>query len=268
MSSIHPLLAELYQLDDFSKVASYDDDDFDLSDLSDEEIDYLVDALDEDDQADTLEKMAADGSLEWADMLGRIQAHALVDEMDKLAGANYDDDYDIDLNEISAADFLLLEEEMEKGASLRGAARQLYHMTPRSGSRRARLALGRAANKAGNTSAADVVRGGKAAAQRAKIKAILAERGMSGKLGHGITQRSGYLKGKRRNAVEAAIAAKGGFTRPGKAIRRELNRMSGKGEVAANQFERKVGRGVAGAGAGALAGGGGLAALLAKRNMD
>lgn len=94
-------LALLDDEDDFEKEA------FDLSNLSAAELMELWEEAEALEGGDALEKMAADGSLDYFDTAGRIMAHAYADEMDKVAGP---DEIDVDLDEISGEDLLELME--------------------------------------------------------------------------------------------------------------------------------------------------------------
>jgi hypothetical protein len=117
-------LAALYGTG-MNKVANAEetDGDFDLSQLSDEELLGLMGELGVDEDPsddDTLQKMASEGEIEYWDMAGRIMAHAYADEFDKVAGSvdGAGEDY-LDLNEFSEEEIILLGQELEKEASMR-----------------------------------------------------------------------------------------------------------------------------------------------------
>lgn len=98
---------------DFIKMAQAEEEELDLSDLSAAELLMLQEELEADEYEDTVEKVAEAlyGTEEWmiADALGRVQAHAQLDELSKIAGAD-DDEFYVDLNELSADEFLELQE--------------------------------------------------------------------------------------------------------------------------------------------------------------
>jgi hypothetical protein len=91
------------------KVAGEEDGDFDLSDLSDDE---LISLYNEMESEDTIEKMASSGELEYWDMAGRVMAHAYADELSKTA-SEYDYEEEIDLNEFSPDELIALGHELE-----------------------------------------------------------------------------------------------------------------------------------------------------------
>ncbi len=82
------------------------DGDLDLSKISGAELLALLEQEEAAGDEETLQKMASDGSLEYFDMAGRIMAHAHADEMSKLAGEDYPDEIEIDMNEISGEQLL------------------------------------------------------------------------------------------------------------------------------------------------------------------
>lgn len=117
-------LAALEEAEEGEKVAS---DEIDLTQIS--AADFLA-ALEEEEQEKVaseemiLEKMAQDGMLDYYDMAGRIMAHSLHNEMNKLASD--EDEIAVDLNDLSAADLVELVNagyEFEKEASKMQAAK-------------------------------------------------------------------------------------------------------------------------------------------------
>lgn len=141
---MNPTLAALYGTG-MDKVA-HDDEGYELSDLSDEELLLLADEMDYDDDGDEalLQKMASSGDAEYWDMAGRIMAHAYADEFDKVAGAEDPLDYFegdiidanyVDLNELDAEDLYELALTKEAGVlgrvgrGMRGAGRMAYGAT-------------------------------------------------------------------------------------------------------------------------------------------
>jgi hypothetical protein len=74
-------------------------EDIDLSKLSARELLELAEAAESD---ASIEKMAADGSLERYDLAGRVMAHAFTDEMNKVAG----DDDAISIDDLSAEELV------------------------------------------------------------------------------------------------------------------------------------------------------------------
>lgn len=106
------------------KVAEEEYGDFDLSDLSDDE---LISLYNEMESEDTIEKMASSGELEYWDMAGRVMAHAYADELSKTA-SEYDYEEEIDLNEFSPDELIALghELELEKEAGMMGNLRSRF----------------------------------------------------------------------------------------------------------------------------------------------
>jgi len=109
-------LEAIEELEGSEKVAGEEAGDYDLSDLSDEDLlQVLKDVSDE----DQIEKMASTGDLGYWDAAGRTMARSFVHE--KLAG---DDSMDIDLNTFSAEELVELaahlEGDLEKEASGEG----------------------------------------------------------------------------------------------------------------------------------------------------
>jgi hypothetical protein len=121
-------LLELLALEEQEKVAH--DDEIDFSQFSGRELLELYAEAEEqeayDVQGATLEKMASTGELEYWDMVGRIQAHAYADEMNKLASYDDDDIIEVNLDEIDGETMMALmdegyefiEDDFEKEASL------------------------------------------------------------------------------------------------------------------------------------------------------
>ena len=77
--------------------APIDLNDLDLESLSDEDLIYLAEAVEEADNGvsedETIEKMAQDGSLEYWDMAGRVMAHAYADEAGSFEKEAGEEDY-------------------------------------------------------------------------------------------------------------------------------------------------------------------------------
>jgi hypothetical protein len=82
-----------------------DEEEIDFSQFSAAE---LLEALAE--IEDESEKTAGDEDFAFFDAAGRIMAHAYADEMDKMASVELPDELEINLDEISAEDFMALEE--------------------------------------------------------------------------------------------------------------------------------------------------------------
>ena len=92
------------------------DGEVDLSQISGAQLLEMLEQVEAEESGEVIEKMAADGSLDYFDTAGRIMAHAHADELAKMAG-----DEDIDLSEISGEQLVALiesgEYEIEKDAS-------------------------------------------------------------------------------------------------------------------------------------------------------
>ena len=131
---MNPTLAALYGTG-MDKLAS-EEEDYDFSDFSDEELLLLADEMDDDGEfydedfegEDVIEKMASAGEVEYWDMAGRIMAHAYADEFDKVASAEDYDEFDefdglayVDADDFDAGDIYDLA--MEKEASIRSMYR-------------------------------------------------------------------------------------------------------------------------------------------------
>ena len=133
---MNPTLAALYGTG-MDKVASEEEGEFDLSELSDDELMMLLDVGEADhveaDEEDTLSKMASQGDLEYWDMAGRIMAHAYTDEMDKVAGTEEIEPLYFDLNELDADDLYTLA--MEKEAGMRSMMSGMSGMANKAGAR-------------------------------------------------------------------------------------------------------------------------------------
>ena len=78
-------------------------DEFDLSGVSEEELlAYLQQA-----EENTIEKMASSGEFDYWDTAGRIMAHSMVQESEKIASGE-----DIDLNDLSVDEFIAIADEL------------------------------------------------------------------------------------------------------------------------------------------------------------
>ncbi len=167
-------LALMEDEEDFEKEA------FDLSDLSAAELMELWEEADELDEYGEIEKMAADGTLDYFDTAGRIMAHAYADEMGKFAGA---DEIDVDLEAISGEDLMELLEAGYEFVDTEKTAASLF---------------GRMARTARRSKAPKHLGGGKLTAEaRRELRAVLKAQSM------------GYDRtaGRGRKAREAAQKA-------------------------------------------------------------
>ncbi len=97
---------------------------YDLSDFSEDDLIEAYNALEQEEADTTLEKMASDGSFEYWDNAGRIMAHAMVDEQEKTASAEFD------LNDLTEDEIIDLASElyMEKEAASAAALAKLKNL--------------------------------------------------------------------------------------------------------------------------------------------
>ncbi len=220
------------------KVAG-DEDEIDLNELSVEELRDLVDHIESLEaeqekvaQEELLSNMSADGSFDYFDTAGRIVAHALNDELSKMASAEDaaagDDlpgEIEVDLDDLSAAD---LEELQSLGYEF-----------------------------------AEEDDGEKVAGMGAKLRDVLTARKL--RTGARMHARGSRSMGKGKRLQEFAASRNAG-TRAGAKAQRAANRAAG-ARISEGKARRKAGRrlmlrGAAETGTayGALAGGVGMAA--------